>query len=232
MYRESQHNVRIGFKNVKKYIPDALLSLLNLLGPYGSVFASALEGFFTTKRFSNIEHTLKIMGEKLKHIDMSNVKDYMCSEEFIHLFLSVVQKSQIEHQEDKRRSYGLMLANMALDSETRYDQKNMFISLLSEMEMIHIKTLNYLQTKSQNEEDDNKKWASLKEIKSTIPDLVENSNFVVVAILQKLANFGLIKSKGESENKLMMGINPIGLWFHSLFAITDLGMKFLEFLKD
>jgi hypothetical protein len=231
MYRKSQHNAVIKFKNAKKYTPDILLSLLNLLGPYGSVLACALEGFITTKRFSNIGHTLKIMDERLKHVNISNIKDYISSDEFIHLFLSVIQKSQIEHQESKRRSYGLMLANMALDSETGYDQKNMFVSLLSEMELIHLKTLNYLQIKLQNEEDDSKKWASLKEIKSANSDLVENSNFVVVAILQKLANFGLIKSKGD-ENKLMMGTNPIGLWFCSLFAITDLGTKFLEFLKD
>lgn len=229
---ESQHNVEIEFKDVKKYISSVLLSSLNLLGPFGSVFAGALEGFFTTKHFSNIEHTLKVMGERLKHVDMRNIKDYMCSDEFIHLFLTGIQKSQIEHQEDKRKSYGLMLANMALDSETKYDQKNMFISLLSEIEIIHLKTLDYLQSKSQNEEDDDKKWASLKEIKSTNLDLAENSNYVTVAILQKLANSGLIKSKGKDTGELMVGINPVGLWFHSLFAISDLGLKFLEFLRD
>lgn len=224
-----QSDAKTELKDAKKHIPNALLASLNLLGPVGSVFATALGGFATTKRLNNIEHTLQVMGERLKSVNSLDIEDYMCSDEFIHLFLTVIQKAQIEHQEEKRRSYGLMLANMAVDSQTGYDEKNMFTCLLSEIQILHLRTLTYLKAKSENKEDD-ARWASLPEIKSGNPDLAENSDYVMVAVLQKLANSGLIKSKGK-EKKLMRGINPVGLWFHSLFTITDLGQKFMGFLK-
>jgi len=230
-FKKYLQRTKTNSKGFKGYLPNTLLASLNLIGPIGSFFAGAVGSFWTKRRFENIEYVMQIMGEKLQSIDTSEIKEYMCSEEYIQLFLSAMQKAQIEHQEEKRRSYGLMLANMVVDRKTEYDQKSMFISLLSEIEILHLRTLGYLQGMSQNEEDE-KRWASIKEVKSANSDLAKNSDYVVVAVLQKLANSGLIKSKGKDNGKIMIGINPVGLWFHSLFTITDLGQRFLEFLKE
>jgi len=229
-FKKLQWRRETDLKGFKGYLPNTLLASLNLIGPIGSFFAGAVGNFWTKRRIENIEYVVQVMGEKLQTVDTSEIKEHMCSEEYIQLFLSAMQKAQIEHQEEKRKSYGLMLANMAIDSETEYDQKSMFISLLSEIEILHLKTLNYLEGKYQNEEDE-KGWASLAEIKSANSDLAKNSDYVMVAVLQKLANSGLIKSRGKDTGKIMMGINPVGLWFHSLFTITDLGQKFMEFAR-
>ena len=213
----------------KPEIPIALLASLNLLGLIGSVFSTALGGYVTTRRLENIEDTLRVMGEKLEGTDPGQVEDYLCSDEFIHLFLTAVQKAQIDHQKEKRQLYGAMLGNMALDRETEYEQKDMFISMLSQMEIVHVRSVRYLQGKAEDKPEEGK-WASFEEIRSANASLMSNSKYMTVAVLQELARWGLIMSKGE-EGRLMSGTNPIGLWFQSLYAITDVGVRFLEFLN-
>ena len=132
---------RRDWKKPRGYLPSTLLASLNLLGPVGSFFAGAIGSFWTKRRIENIEHVVGVMGEKLQAVDASEIREYMCSEEYIQLFLSTVQRAQVEHQEEKRRAYGVMLANMAVDTETKYDQKSMFISALSEIELLHVETL-------------------------------------------------------------------------------------------
>jgi hypothetical protein len=229
--RKNKERSKIERKGSLKYLPDLLLAMPNLLGPVGSVFAGALGGFFTTKRFSNIEHTLEVMGKRIEHLKNKEINSYLCSDEFVHLFLDAIQKAQYEHQEEKRRLFGVLLSNMVINREVGYDLKTMFISLVAELDYSHIGTLQYLGNKAEAEKD-SERWASLKEIKSQNPKLEQESDYVLIAVLQKLANSGMIKSKGISEGKIMRGVNPVGLWFHSLFGITDLGRKFLDFLKD
>jgi len=216
-----------GFKG---YLPNTLLASLNLIGPIGSFFAGALGSFWTKRRIENIENVLQVVGERLQSIGTGEIKEYMCSEEYIQLFLSAMQKAQIEHQEEKRRSYGVMLANMAVDNETQYDQKSMFISALSEIEVLHLRKLRYLGVKWKGAQDE-RSWANLEGLRSGGGDLSGNSPYVGVSVVQKLASCGFVMSRGDKES-LMTGINPVGLWFHSRYAITDLGQRFLEFLKE
>jgi len=215
--------------HLKGYVPDVLLASLNLLGPGGSVLAGALGGFWTSKRLANIESTIKAMGERLSSVEVEQIRGELESDGFVQLVLTTMQNAQIEHREEKRKAYGRMLANMAMDSKTEYEQKSMFVSFLSEIEIVHVNTLKYLQSKSEGETAYTR-WATLEEIKGANANLSANSTFVTVAVLQKLASYGLIKSRGD-EKKLMTGVNPVGLWFHAKFMITEYGEKFITFLK-
>jgi hypothetical protein len=231
MGSKDEDKARSRRKGPMKYLPDALLASLNLLGPAGSAFASALGSIVTKKRFEWIEHVLKVMGERLSDVERDEITTYLCSDEFMQLFMIAVQRVQFEHQEEKRRLFGFMLANMALNVHPGYGVKSMFILLLSEMDLSHVETLRYLNSKYEAESEGGR-CASLGTIKSENAALRGESDYLAVAVLQKLAGYGMIMSKGKSTNKLMMGTNPVGLWFNSLFGISDLGLKFVEFLRE
>jgi len=202
-----------------------------MLGPAGSAFASALGSVLTKKRFERIEDTLRIMGERLPAEVRDEVAKYLCSDEFVDLFMVAIQKVQYEHREEKRRLFGLMLGNMALNAHPGYDVKHLFVLLLSEMDMSHIETLRYLNAKYKGESKD-ARCASLQTIKSETDVLRGQSDYLAVAVLQKLASYGMIMSKGKGMKTPMVGVNPVGLWFNSLFGISDLGLKFVEFLSE
>ncbi len=216
--------------NKKDNVKNCLISLLNLTGPIGSYISQVIHGYWTNKRISYIEDIVKAMSEKLSVNFNEDLKKYLTSEEYIHLFLNAIQKAQIEHQESKRKYYGNLLANCALDQKTEYYQKKFFISNLFELEEIHIIALSFLDKISSSADDENE-WISFEKLNDYLFPQKEPSSYVTISVLNKLASSGFIKSAGNS-NKVMMGTNPVGLWFHSKYLITDYGKRFLQFIKD
>jgi len=214
MSRERKQTYDIKSQKRKDDVTTIILSLASLCPTIGNGLATGIGNYLTVKHIRNLENIVNTTLQALAPFDnCEDIKEYILSDEYIQLFLSTLQKAQIEHHERKRKNFGYLLANLALDRETPYDQKALFCNLLSELEEPHIRTLDYLNRRSQGS------------------DLDKASAYYTVSVLNKLADSGMIKSKGSSD-KVMMGTNPVGLWFNSWFTITDLGQKLLEYLKE
>jgi len=231
MSRERKQTYDIKSQKRKDDVTTIILSLASLCPTIGNGLATGIGNYLTVKHIRNLENIVNTTLQALAPFDnCEDIKEYILSDEYIQLFLSTLQKAQIEHHERKRKNFGYLLANLALDRETPYDQKALFCNLLSELEEPHIRTLDYLNRRSQGSDED-RRWTQLKEVRSSVSNLDKASAYYTVSVLNKLADSGMIKSKGSSD-KVMMGTNPVGLWFNSWFTITDLGQKLLEYLKE
>lgn len=167
----------------------------------------------------------------------------LSSDEFLHLCITAMEKAQKEHRESKRRSYGIMLANMACSPEFHYDLFDHFLSLLCEMGDLHIVLVMELAKHGVKKNEDmdgyglpssnkDKYWVTFKQLMKSCNELSPIPPLeIVVSALQKLAEYGIIKTIGE-PHKSMTGTNPVGLWCHSFYSITTTGEKFVEFLRD
>jgi hypothetical protein len=219
------------------------VSSFNALGPQGGVFSAAMLSYLADKRPANVQETFNAMADRLAQLPKENMKSILSSDEFLHLCINVMEKAQNEHRENKRRSYGIMLANMACASEFHYDLFDHFLSLLGEMGDLHIALVMALAKHGVKNNEDmdmygrpdgnkDKYWVSFKQLMKSCNELSPiPPHEIVVSALQKLAEYGIIKTIGN-KYKSMMGTNPVGLWYHSFYSITPTGEKFVEFLKD
>jgi hypothetical protein len=214
-----------------EHLKNLIVSSFNALGPLGSVFSSAMSNYLTAKRLANIQGVLDAMADRLACLPKENLESMLSSDEFLHLCITTMEKAQKEHRESKRRSYGVMLANMACASEFHYDLFDHFLSLLGEMGDLHIALVMALAKHGVKKNEDND-WVPFKQLADSCKEVSPTPpSEVVASALQKLAAYGIVKTTGSRE-KLMMNTNPVGLWHVTFYSITHTGERFVEFLRD
>lgn len=209
---------------------NLVISAFNILGPLGSVFSSAMSNYLTSKRLAHIQGVLDAMTDKLALTPKECLWTVLASDEFLHLCITAMEKAQKEHRESKRRSYGVMLANMAVASDFQYDLFDHFLSLLSEIGDLHIKLVMELEGHGVKKKGDND-WIPFKQLEnSCIAISPTQPKEVIASALQKLGAYGIVKTSGT--RKPMINTNPVGLWYSCSYSITPTGEKFVEFLRN
>jgi hypothetical protein len=212
------------------HLQNLIISSFNILGPLGSVFSAALSNYLTSKRLSHIQDVLDAMAERLYSLPKEGIESILASDKFLHLCITAIEKAQKEHRENKRRSYGIMLANMACASEFHYDLFDHFLSLLGDMGDIHIVLVMALAKYGVKKQEDTG-WVPFKQLEESCKEVSPTPpSEIVASALQKLAAYGIVKSTGSG--KIMTNTNPVGLWHVSFYSITPTGEKFVKFLKD
>jgi hypothetical protein len=213
------------------HLQNLIVSSFNALGPLGSVFSAAMSNYLTARRLAHIQGVLDAMANRLVCLPKKNLESILSSDEFLHLCINAMEKAQEEHRESKRKSYGIMLANMACASEFHYDLFNHFLSLLSEMGDLHIALVMVLAKLGVKKNED-KDWVPFKQLVYSCKEVSPiPPSEVVASALQKLAAYGIVKTTGSGA-KFMTNTNPVGLWHVSFYSITPTGEKFVEFLKN
>jgi len=213
------------------HLQNLIVSSFNILGPLGSIFSAAMSNYLTAKRLANIQGTLDAMADRLVCLPKENLELMLSSDEFLHLCITAMEKAQKEHRESKRRSYGVMLANMACASEFHYDLFDHFLSLLGEMGDLHIALVMALAKHGVKKNED-KDWVPFKQLADTCKEVSPTPpSEIVASALQKLAAYGIVKTTGSGQ-ELMTNTNPVGLWYVTFYSITSTGERFVEFLRD
>jgi hypothetical protein len=225
------------------HLQNLIISSFNALGPLGSIFSAAVSNYLTAKRLANIQEVLDAMADRLACLPKENMEAMLSSDEFLHLCITAMEKAQKEHRESKRKSYGIMLANMACAPEFHYELFDHFLSLLGEIGDLHIALVMELAKHGVKKNEDmdgygypsgnkDKYWVPFKQLMKSCNELSPiPPHEIVVSALQKLAEYGIIKTIGR-QDKGMMGTNPVGLWYHCFYSITPTGEKFVEFLRN
>ena len=210
------------------HLQNAIVSSFNVLGPWGSLFSAAISNYVTTKRLKHIQGVVDAMAERLSSIRKDCLEKVLSSDEFLHLFVTSLEKAQNEHREAKRRHYGVMLANMASEPKLEYDLFEHFLSLLGEIGDLHIALLAELDRRGVREQGE-EGWASFEDLVGATEGGVRQAREVVASGLEKLAAYGIVKTSGSP--KIMRNTNPVGLWYVSSYSITPTGQRFVRFLR-
>jgi len=211
-------------------IQNLLISSLNALGPIGGGFATALSNYLTDKRIKRIEEVLTAMNGRYEQITDRDFEGLITSDQFQQLFISVLEKAQNEHNEEKRKRYGIMIANISATQNFDYNLCEHFIRLLSDMNDLHFAIVMELAKNGvcQKESSGWTNFSTLSTVCSELSPAPERE--IIASALQELAFYGIIKSRGD--NRLMLGTNPIGLWYGSSYSMTATGERFLEYLNS
>lgn len=208
---------------------NIVISSLNALGPLGSVFSATLSNYLTSKRLAHIKGVLDAMNKRFDNLPQENIEAILASDQFLHLFITAIEKAQKEHREAKRKCYGVMLANMACSVKFEYDLFDHFLSLLTELGDLHIALIVKLAKNGVQDKEDTG-WTGFQKLiddfSGTFPTPAKE---MVSSALQKLASYGIIKTRGSGQP--LYNTNPVGLWYISSYSITPTGVKFVEFLK-
>lgn len=170
------------------------------------------------------------MGHQLKAVPKQTLEQVLTSDEFLHLFILAVEKVQKEHRDIKIGYFGVMLANMAAQPKLEYDICEHFLTLLDDLNELHLALIMELARHGVMEPE-KEGWVPFKELlascRKSQPDVRHE---MVTAALQKLGAYGIIWSEGSRAP--MIGTNPVGLWYNSSYSITPTGEQFVGFLRE
>ena len=222
-------NCNKGTIAARETFQNLVISSLNALGPLGSVFSATLSNYLTSKRLAHIKGVLDAMNNRFDNLPQKNIEAMLTSDQFLHLFITAIEKAQKEHREVKRKCYGVMLANMACSAKFEYDLFDHFLSLLNEIGDLHMALIVEL-AKDGVQEKDKAGWLGFKKLINVCSGVSPTpAKEMVSSALQKLASYGIIKTQGSGGT--MYGTNPVGLWYVSSYSITPTGVQFIKFLK-
>ena len=208
-------------------LQDVLTIVANALGPHGGTLSAGLANCATQKRFDNIQNMLDALRGRLEQLPSGTFEDVLSSDAFIHLCVNAMENAQKEHRESKRELFGTYLANTAGNSNFEYEISNHFLELLDAVDEFDLTILKFLDDHGVREKSD-KDWIEFKQIASLANGT--RSNEIVRSNLQRLASFSVIKTTGSG--KMLVGTNPVGLWYVSSYSITETGQQFIRFLDS
>lgn len=103
----------------------------SVLGPIAS---SAISGFMTGRRLGRLEEAIKVFDAEFILLVDEIAKDYVTTEEFEDLAIEAFERIIRERDGEKVRTYGQILAGMAMAPDQPYDIK---IDVLRSMEQLH-----------------------------------------------------------------------------------------------
>lgn len=213
-----------------EHFTNMAISSLNVVPMVGGVLSSSISSYLTSRRFEHVEEVLNAMGERLDKLSPSGIEKVFASDEFMHLFINVIEKAQKEHRKKKRRFYGTMLANMACQEKFQYDLFNHFVFLLDEIGEVHMAIILELEKRG-GDFGKHQETCNFKRMVEVCAQLSPTpTDEIISSALQKLVSFGIVKTQARGVTEKL--ISPTTLWTTSAYAITPSGMQFIEFLKD
>ena len=226
---KSETDKKIRTKAARETFQNLVISSLNALGPLGSVFSATISNYLTSKRMAHIKDVLDAMNNRFDNLPQENIEAILGSDQFLHLFITAIEKAQKEHREEKRKCYGVMLANMACNAKFEYDLFDHFLSLLTEISDMHMALIIELSKNGVQGKDDSD-WTGFPKLVDGCSEISPTpAKEMISSALQKLASYGIIKTKGMHHS--LSRVNPVGLWNVSSYSITPTGIQFVKFLK-
>jgi len=122
-----------------------ILTLVNLVPCVGGLIHSNVAEYLTAKRMERIEEMLRAMGVRVLTLEAQLDPEYAKSDEYAHLVVHGILRSQSEHRAFKLKMMGYMLGEMVSRTwRFSFDVKMALFDMLSDMGEHHVELLGTL----------------------------------------------------------------------------------------
>jgi len=125
-----------------------IMTLLNAVPCVGGLIHSNITEYLTTRRMAHIEAMIHSLGARIATLEAQLDPEYAKSEEYAHLVVHGILRSQYEHRALKLKMMGYMLGEMASGTwRFSFDVKKGLFDALSDMGEHHLELLGTLASR-------------------------------------------------------------------------------------
>lgn len=233
-------------KDIAEHPEKATGHLLSLLGliPGGGLVKDNIREYMVSKRTKHVEEMLRALAARIRQVEAEVDADYVDSDEYTHLLVHGITRSQYEHRGFKLSMMGFILAEMTTARwQFTFDVKQLLFDALADMGEHHLQLLYALAKHGMVDvyagaEDERSLHSSQLLAAVTCLEAVDEArkHFVVASALEWLAQRGLVERINPRAERGLTYFSTdldrkgsLEAWRHS---ITPLGLDLYRMISS